>query len=125
MTQYLIALYDGPDAPPLAPEDLEDVVRDVDAVCDEAKAAGVWVFGGGMGGHDTAKTVTVADGVPVVTDGPFVETKEYLGGFSIVDVPDLEAALVWAKKLAIACRCPQEVKPFIEPPTAESVDEKE
>jgi len=122
MTHYLIALYDGPDVPQLNLEDLKDVIRDVDAVAEEAKAAGVWVFGGGMGGHDTAKTVRVVDGRPMVSDGPFAETKEYLGGFSVVDVPDLDTALVWAKKLAVACRSPQEVKPFIEPPTVEMVE---
>lgn len=125
MTQYLIALYDGPDVPQLTPEELKEVIVEVDALVEEAKAAGVWVFGGGMGGHDTAKTVRIVDGAPVVSDGPFAETKEYLGGFSVVDVPDLETALTWAAKVAAACRCPQEVKPFIDPPTVESVGAKE
>lgn len=106
MTQFLIAIYDPPG---IAEADLADASRDVMVVVREARAAGVWVFGGGLVDPGEAKVVAI-DGV--VTDGPFPESKELIGGFSIVDVDSREAALEWAAKLAAACRCPQEVREF-------------
>jgi hypothetical protein len=86
------------------------------AVVDEMKAAGVFVFSGGL--EDEADTVFTADatgGSLVITDGPFIETKEYLGGFTVVDVADDEAAKMWAGKIAEACGWPQEVRRFKPP----------
>ncbi|MBO0843711.1 MAG: hypothetical protein J2O46_11025 [Nocardioides sp.] len=111
MAKYLITLYEPPSGPPDT-ADLPQIIADATAVSKEAEEAGVWVFGGGLTPAAEAVTVTPGEGDPVVTDGPYLEAKEYLGGFSLVDVPDLETAVSWAKKLAVACRCAQEVRGF-------------
>jgi hypothetical protein len=81
------------------------------AVVDEMKAAGVYVFAGGLVEDlDQAFSADATSGTLVITDGPYVETKEYLGGLTVVDVPDVEAAKVWAGKVAEACGWPQEVR---------------
>ena len=83
------------------------------AVVNEMKADGVLVFAGGLEEEvDRAFSADATSGTPMFTDGPFVETKEYLGGLTIVDVPDEEAARMWAGKIAEACGWPQEVRPF-------------
>jgi hypothetical protein len=83
------------------------------AVVDEMKAAGVYVFAGGLEEDlDAAFSADATSGTLVMTDGPFVETKEYLGGFAVVDVADDEAAKMWAGKVAEACGWPQEVRRF-------------
>ena len=84
------------------------------AVVQEAKDAGVWVFGGGLHSHEEV-SVVATDGT--VTDGPYPESKAYIGGFSVVDVPSREEALEWAAKIAVACRCPQEVREILHDPT--------
>ncbi len=90
------------------------------AVVDEMKAAGVYVFGGGLEEEvDTAFSADPASGTVVITDGPYVETKEYLGGLTVVDVPDEEAAKMWAGKVAEACGWPQEVRRFKARPQAD------
>ncbi len=101
MKQYLLSIYqpDG-DRPP--PAVLAKVMRDVNAVVDEAKAAGVWVFNGGLHPPSTATVVRVQRGDVLITDGPFAEGKEHIGGFLIVKAPDLDAALEWARKTAQA-----------------------
>ena len=83
------------------------------AVLDEMKEAGVYVFGGGLE-EDVAEAfhADATSGTLMITDGPYVETKEFLGGFALVDVPDDEAAKVWAGKVAVACGWPQEVRRF-------------
>ena len=83
------------------------------AVVDEMREAGVYVFTGGLEEDpDSAFSVDVTSGTPTITDGPFVETKEILGGFCVVDVADDEAAKMWASKVAVACGWPQEVRRF-------------
>ncbi|HEY7846661.1 MAG TPA: YciI family protein [Candidatus Limnocylindria bacterium] len=83
------------------------------AVIDEMKAAGVFVFAGGLEEEvDTAFSADATSGSLVITDGPFIETKEFLGGFTVVDVADDEAAKMWAGKIAEACGWPQEVRRF-------------
>jgi hypothetical protein len=110
MTRYLISFEDGTMTFP--DEDLPDVVRDSMAVVEEARAAGVWVFGGGI---DYDRTSIVAtDGT--VSSGPFRPGKERLGGFSIVDVASREEALAWAAKMAVACRCSQDVRELMPEP---------
>ena len=74
------------------------------AVAQEAKDSGVWVFGGGLHSHEEV-SVVATDGT--VTDGPYAESKAYIGGFAVVDVPSREKALEWAAKIAVACRCAQ------------------
>ncbi len=83
------------------------------AVVDEIKAAGQLVFAGGLEEDlDLAFSADATSGETLLTDGPFVETKEYLGGFTVVDVPDLETARMWAGRIAEGCGWPQEVRPF-------------
>jgi hypothetical protein len=87
------------------------------AVLDEMKAAGVFVFAGGLEEDvDTAFSADATSGTVVITDGPFIETKEWLGGLTVVDVADAEEAKVWAGKVAVACGWPQEVRLFKPPP---------
>jgi hypothetical protein len=82
------------------------------AVVNEMKAAGVWVFGGGLEEDWPVYGADATSGEVLVTDGPYVETKEQLGGFCVVDVPDDEAAKMWAGKVAVGCGWPQEVRRF-------------
>ena len=106
MTRYLISFDDG--AMTFPREDLPAVAEAAHAVVREAKDAGVWVFGGGLHSHEEVSVVST-DGT--VTDGP--ESKAYIGGFSVVDVPSRDEALAWAAKIAVACRCAQEVREFV------------
>jgi len=103
MTQYMIAFDDGDMVFTL--EDLPDVARDAQAVVQEARDAGVWVYGAGLEHQDP--TVVGTDGS--VTDGPYPESKEHLGGFAVVEVPTRAEAIQWAAKIAVACRCAQQV----------------
>ena len=83
------------------------------AVLDEMKAAGVYVFAGGLDEDlGTAFSADATSGTVLITDGPYIETKEWLGGLTVVDVPDREAAAMWAGKVAVACGWPQEVRLF-------------
>ena len=113
MTQYMLAVHHD-DQPPLSPEDMQQSFKDVEAVNGEMQAAGAWVFAGGLHPPSTATVVRVTGGTVVTTDGPFAETKEQLGGFWIIEAADLDAALDWAGKAAVACRLPVEVRPFQE-----------
>ena len=108
MPKYLISFDDG--AMNFPEEDLPEVARAAHAVADEATAAGVWVFGGGLKNHAEASMVSTNG---TVSDGPYSESKQYLGGFAVVEVPTREDALQWAAKIAVACRCAQEVREFV------------
>lgn len=88
------------------------------AVVDEMKAAGVYVFAGGLDDVDGAFSADATSGELTFTDGPFRQTQEFLGGMTVVDVPDREAARMWAGKLAEACGWPQEVRRFSPQPQA-------
>ena len=110
---YLLSVYQ-PDGEPPAPAALERIMRDVHAVRHEMKAAGVWVFAGGLHSPDTATVVRLREGETITTDGPFTEGKEHIGGFSVIKAPDLDAALEWGRKLARATTLPIEVRPFRE-----------
>jgi len=111
MKQYLLSVYQ-PDGPAPPPEQLERINRDLDAVNQELRAAGAWVFAGGLHPPSTATVVRARGGEVLTTDGPFAEGKEHIGGFTIVKAPDLDAALAWAGKLARATTLPIEVRPF-------------
>ena len=111
MTQYLLSVYQ-PDGPPPADVDLEKIMAEVDAVDAQMRDAGVWVFAGGLFPPSTATVIRHQDGAVLTTDGPFTEGKEHLGGFTIVDVPDLDAALDWGRRLGAATGLPLEVRPF-------------
>ena len=110
MRRYLISFDDG--AMNFPAEELPAVAEAAHKVVQEAKNAGVWVFGGGV--VSQRASVVATDGT--VTAGPYPETKAVIGGFSVVDVPSREEALEWAAKLAVACRCPQEVREIMPDP---------
>jgi hypothetical protein len=111
MTQYLLSVYQ-PDGPVPPAEVMEEIMRDLDTLNRELEAAGAWVFAGGLHPPGTATVVRVKDGEVLITDGPFAEGKEHLGGLTIIEAPDLDAALEWGRKLARATTLPIEVRPF-------------
>jgi len=111
MTRYLLSIYQ-PDGPTPPPEVLQKIMGDVDVLNNEMKAAGTWVFNAGLHPASTATVVRVQDGEVLMTDGPYAEGKEHLGGFTVITAPDLDAALEWAGKLARAITLPVEVRPF-------------
>jgi hypothetical protein len=112
MTQYLLSVYYPEGATQPEPAELAQIIRATETYHREARDAGVWVFGGGLHDAGSATVVHVRGGDVLTTDGPFAETKEQLGGFSIIDVPDLDTALGWAEKASRATTCPIEVRPF-------------
>jgi hypothetical protein len=117
MTQYLLSVYHPEEQAPPAPEILEQTMRDVDALNQELRAAGAWVFAGGLHPASTATVVRVDDdGGLLTTDGPFAEGKEHIGGFWVIAAADLDAAMAWAGKATAACRLPVEVRPFQDEP---------
>ena len=111
MKQYLLSVY-HPEDDALSPEVMEKVMRYVDALNDEIKAAGAWVFAGGLHPSSTATVVRVQNGEVLTTDGPFAEGKEHVGGFWVIEAPDLDAALDWGRRATRACQVPIEVRPF-------------
>ena len=110
MTRYLISFDDG--AMVFPAEELPAVAAAAHQVVEEAKRAGVWVFGAGV----ERQRASIVDTDGTVTDGRYPETKAVIGGFSIVDVPTREEALAWAAKIAAACRCAQEVREIMPDP---------
>ena len=112
MAHYLLGVWTPADATPPTPEQLESIMVGVDALQQEMRDAGVWVFAGGLEAPSTATVATASGDDVLITDGPFVELKEYLGGLTIIDVPDLDAALAWAKRSTRATTLPVEVRPF-------------
>jgi hypothetical protein len=103
--QYLLSIYQ-PDGDPPPPAVLAEVMRDVEAWNQQLKAAGAWVFTGGLHPPDTATVVRMRGGDALMTDGPYVEGKEHIGGFTVIRAPDLDAALAWGRKLAEATTVP-------------------
>jgi len=118
MPQYLLSVHmvDG-EAPP-TPETIEQMYKDVDVYNDELQREGAWVFAGGLEAVDTAKVVQLRGEEVLTTDGPFAEAKEHIGGFWVIQAPDLDKALAWAAKATEACRAPVEVRPFQDEPDA-------
>lgn len=111
MTQYLLSVYQ-PDGPVPAAEVLDRISGDLAALNQELEAAGAWVFAGGLHPPSTATVLRFGDGDMLTTDGPYLEGKEHVGGFTIVEAADLDAALEWGRKLARATTLPIEVRPF-------------
>lgn len=108
--QYMVAIHH--------PDDFEafsesaETGRNIDALNEEMNAAGVIRFVGGMRPVKSAKSVRVREGRPIVSDGPYLETKEHIGGFWVLEVATEEEAVEWGRKAAIACRAPVEVRGF-------------
>jgi hypothetical protein len=111
MTEYLIAFNDEW-VPEHTDEELREKSRALKPLLAEMKAAGVFIFTGGLDDTAPVFSVDASSGSPLFTDGPFVESKEHIGGFAVVDVPDEDAARLWAGKIAVACGWPQEVHRF-------------
>ena len=111
MSQYLLSIYQ-PDGPVPTAEILEPIMRNLDTLNQEMKAAGAWVFAAGLYPADTATVLRPKGDEVLITDGPFTEGKEHLGGFTIIDVEDLDAALDWGRRLAKVVTLPVEVRPF-------------
>ncbi len=111
MTQYLLSVYQ-PDGPVPAPEVLAAIRAELDQLNAEMRAAGAWVFSAGLCPPSTATTLRPRGEDVLVTDGPYTEGKEHIGGFTIVEAPDLDAALAWGRRLAQATTLPIEVRPF-------------
>jgi hypothetical protein len=111
MRHYLLSTHQ-PDTPPPPSVDMDAVMNDVAALEQEMKTAGVWVFNDHLHPPSTATVVRVRGADTLTTDGPYAEGKEHIGGLSIIKVPDLDAALDWAGKMARATGLPIEVRPF-------------
>ncbi|TFV86127.1 YciI family protein [Blastococcus sp. CT_GayMR16] len=112
MPQYLLTIYQ-PDGDPPPPEVMGPVMAQLDALNREMQEAGVWVFANGLHPPETATVLRVAGDDVLLTDGPYVEGKEHVGGFDIIEARDLDAALHWGRKLArVLTPLPIEVRPF-------------
>jgi len=117
MPQYLVAIH-HPDNYDASLED-DAMVRDIQALNDEMEAAGAWFFAGGLQSAPRAKSLRKQPGGGVaITDGPYIEAKEHIGGFWILDAADMDEALAWGRKAVVACRAPVEVREFLAMPTA-------
>ena len=112
MAQYLLTVVEPTGAATPEPEALARIMKDVDAVDQEMRDAGVWVFAGGLYPPDPPPCSARRTTTSSITDGPFTEGKEHVGGFSIIDAADLDAALDWGRRLARATTLPIEVRPF-------------
>ena len=112
MKQYLLSIY-MPEGDPPPPEVLDPIMRELEALNQEIQAAGVWVFAAGLNPPSTATVLRSKGDDVVMTDGPFVEGKEHIGGFTIIKAPDLDAALAWGRRLAkVLGPLPIEVRPL-------------
>jgi hypothetical protein len=120
MTRYLLSVHsvEGEARPATPDEEMEKFMARVGALEAEMKSAGAYLFGGRLHAPDTATVVRASDGGVMTTDGPFVESREHLGGFYILESADLDAALAWAAKVTEAINAPIEVRPFWDEPGA-------
>jgi hypothetical protein len=127
MSQYMLSVHhDGSDLPDdgspgfgfESEEEVQEAMAATGVFNEELQAKGAWVFGGGLEMPDTSTTVRLKEGDTILTDGPFAETKEFLGGFWVIEAADLDEALDWAKRAAVACRGDVEVRPFQSEPEA-------
>ena len=111
MPQYLLSVIQPAVEPP-ADLDMDKIKADVQAYQAELRDAGAWVFSGSLQAPSTATVVRPSDGDLDLIDGPFAESKEFLGGLTIIEAPDLDAALEWGRKASRATTLPIEVRPF-------------
>jgi hypothetical protein len=114
MTKYLLSVHSvaGEVRDPMTDEEMQQSYKQVLILEDEMQSAGAWVFSGRLHQPDTATVVRMSGGEVLTTDGPFVESREHLGGFYIIEAENLDAALVWASKVTAAIKVPIEVRPF-------------
>ncbi|MFF1837871.1 YciI family protein [Streptomyces sp. NPDC058231] len=112
MKHYLLSVVTPTGGEPPAPEVLDGIMRNVETFHQELQEAGAWVFAGGLSSPGTATVVRAEGGETLLTDGPYIEGKEYLGGLCIIKAPDLDAALDWGRRAALAITLPIEVRPF-------------
>jgi hypothetical protein len=112
MTQYLLSVHNDGTSPYATEEDMLAAFADTGAFNEKVQAAGAWVFAGGLEFPSSAKVVRRRDGALERTDGPYLETKEHIGGFWIIEAADMDEALAWAEQGAVACRGHVEVRPF-------------
>jgi hypothetical protein len=111
MPQYLIAIHHPDDYDPSLED--EAMMEEIHALNREMIAAGVRIFVGGLRPASSAKSLRAQpDGKALITDGPYLETKEHMGGFWVLEAADMDEALAWGRKAAVACRAPVEVRPF-------------
>ncbi len=121
MTQYLLAVHGNEaDYDAITPEQAQEMFAAVDQFNEKLQADNVWVFAGGLEGVGSASVVDASGDAPVVTDGPYLETKEHIGGFWIIDVPDADTALRYAAEGSRACQGKVEVRPFQAEPPADA-----
>ena len=117
MPQYLVAIHHPNNYDPSV--EGEAMERDIDALNDEIEAVGVRIFVGGLSPASNARSLRAQpDGEVLITDGPYLETKEHIGGFWVLEAANLHDALAWGRKAAVACRAPVEVRPFGSPTEA-------
>jgi hypothetical protein len=112
MAHYLLSVYQPTAGEPPSDAELEKIMGNVAQLQRDMQDAGVWVFSGGLEAPDTATVLARSGDDVLVTDGPFVELKEYVGGLTIIDAPDLDAAMHWARRSTEATGLPVEVRPF-------------
>jgi hypothetical protein len=118
MPQYLLSVHGSEATNYPNVQEMERAYRDVEALNDDLREQGAWVFAGGLHPASAAKVVRSRDGELLHTDGPYLESREHIGGFWIIDVPDEDAAMGWADKATIACQVAVEVRPFQAEPDA-------
>jgi hypothetical protein len=112
MAHYLLSVYQPTDGEPPSDTEMQEIMGRVAQLQRDMQDAGVWVFSGGLEAPDTATVLSRSGDDVLVTDGPFVELKEYLGGLTIIDAPDLDAAMAWGRRSTEAIGLPIEVRPF-------------
>jgi hypothetical protein len=116
MPQFLVAIHHPDNYDPALEDDA--MIREIQALNDEMAAAGAWFFAGGLELASRAKSLRKqSDGKVTITDGPYIEAKEHIGGFWILDAADIDEALAWGRKAVAACRAPVEVREFLVMPT--------
>jgi hypothetical protein len=116
MTQYMLAVIHDWDGPPMGEENMQKAFEQVAAFNEEITANGTWVFGGGLTHPSSATVVRSENDETVLTDGPYLESKEHLGGFWVIEAKDLDEALAVAAEASAACMGPVEVRPFQDEP---------
>ena len=112
MTQYLLSVHRSENDQMPGPAEMQAAFKAVEEFNQEVRRAGAWVFAGGLEAPDTATVVRINGDEVMLSDGPFAESKEHIGGFWVIEAADLDAALAWAERGARACGQPVEVRPF-------------